>query len=90
MPLKVVNLGEARDLLAQWEEVRKHILRGTIRGYALTVRDEASGEAIYLAGDFRRDGAAALKAGLLMSWEITKAGEAQIRAERRSKKGNTG
>jgi hypothetical protein len=69
--VKVINLGEARDLLAAWEDVRRHILAGRIKGYALNIRDMNGKDTIYLAGEFKTDPAKALKASLRMSWPMT-------------------
>jgi hypothetical protein len=73
VPHKVVNLGEVRDLLQSWEEVRQHIVKGDIRAFALTIQELQGREAVYYGGLYKSDPAAALKAGLRQSWELTKA-----------------
>jgi hypothetical protein len=70
--VKVVHLGEARDLLAKWEDVRKAILKGNVGSFCITIRDHWGKDSIYMAGHFDKDPAAALKASLRMSWEVTK------------------
>lgn len=70
--MKVVDLGACRELLAGWDEVRKEIMRGKVDSYALCVRDNKGRETVYVAGDYKSDSKAALKAGLAISWELTK------------------
>lgn len=64
-------------MLAKWEEVRKHIVSGCVAGYALCLRDRDGRETIYVAGQLAQDTAQALKASLLLSWEMTQAAERQ-------------
>jgi hypothetical protein len=65
---KVVNLGKVRDLLAEWETVRKHILAGNISGFQSMFCDTTTGrETIYVGGVYREDPQKALKAMLRMS-----------------------
>lgn len=73
---RVVNLGEVRDLLKSWDEVREHIRTGQVKAFALTVQGMDGEEAIYHGGGFKTDRQAALKAGLRQSWAMTKAAEA--------------
>ena len=64
---KVVNLGKIRDLLAEWERVRQHIVSGEITGFQATFCDSASGETIFLGGVYKDDPAAALRAAMKLS-----------------------
>lgn len=75
--MNVVHLGKYRDLLRDWDEVRERIIKGKIHGWAITVRDDLSREAIYLGGTFKADEGAAFRAGMAQSWEMTKAADAE-------------
>lgn len=59
---KIVNLGQVRDLLAQWEMVRELILSGRLTGFHLAVQEFDGGESIYSGGVYRTDHEAALRA----------------------------
>lgn len=63
----VVNLGQVRNLLAEWEKVREHIVAGSIEGWAATIRSKAGVETVYLGGVYREDSQLALSAGLRLS-----------------------
>jgi hypothetical protein len=71
--MKVVDMRGVRDLLRDVEEMRQRILRGRIRGWALSVTDEDGNQAVYLGGENKTDSVAALRAGMAVSWEMTKA-----------------
>lgn len=64
---KVVNLGKVRDLLSEWDTVRKHILAGNIGGFQSMFCDTTGRETIYVGGVYREDPQKALKALLRMS-----------------------
>lgn len=68
--MKVVNLGEARDLLAQWGQVKKHILKGDIKGFAICIKDDNGLEFVYLGGQYKADPQGAARVALRMSWEL--------------------
>lgn len=73
--MKVVNLGEARDLLRRWDEVRTKILNGEVTAFALCVKDDQGREAIFYAGQYERRKAEGLKASMAMSWQLNQAAE---------------
>lgn len=75
--MNVVNLGECRDLLKAWNSVRSKILRGEIKGFALTILDWEDAESVYFAGFYRDQNESAAKAALRMSWELTKQADQQ-------------
>lgn len=64
---KVVNLGNVRDLLAEWDRVRLHILAGGITGFQAAFCDTNVSETIFLGGVYRDDPAASLRVALKMS-----------------------
>ena len=63
---KIVNLGKVRDLLAEWEKVRAHIVTGHVTGWSATICDDEH-ETVYLGGVYQDDPAAALRAALKSS-----------------------
>jgi hypothetical protein len=63
----VVNLGQVRNLLAEWDKVREHIIAGDIAGWAATIRNNSGRETVYLGGVFRNDSRLTLSAALRMS-----------------------
>jgi hypothetical protein len=73
--MKVVQLGECRDLLRHWDKVRRHILRGKVKGWGITLLSEDGQETIFVAGDYEQDPAARLQASLRLSWELTRQGD---------------
>lgn len=50
--VKVIHLGETRELLAEWNEVRVAILAGRIKGFHAGV-ETPEGVTVYLAGIYR-------------------------------------
>jgi hypothetical protein len=71
--MKVVDMRGVRDLLNDLDELRQRILQGRIRGWALSVTDWNGNQAVYLGGEHKTDADAALRAGMAVSWEMTKA-----------------
>lgn len=69
MPTKVIELGEVRDLLETWGQVRDFIRTGRVRGFALMLEDQAGNEAIFMGGAMRTDAQAGARAGMLVSME---------------------
>lgn len=63
----VVNLGQVRDLLAEWERVKAHIVGGKITGFHATFRDSEQTETTFAGGVYREDPAQAARAALRMS-----------------------
>jgi hypothetical protein len=53
--------------MAEWEKVRRHIIAGGVKGFTITLLNEASRETIYAGGEYKDDPQAALKAALRMS-----------------------
>lgn len=75
MPNRVVQIGEVRDLLKSWEDVRAKIVSGKVKSFALTVQDMDGIEAIYMGGAYKANAGMALKAHLRQSWAMTKTAE---------------
>lgn len=63
---KVIQLGRVRDLLGEWEKVRRGILAGEIDGFHTALR-RGKRETIYMGGVFKEDGEAAARAALKAS-----------------------
>jgi hypothetical protein len=57
--MNVVELGGCRELLTQWDDVRKRIIRGEVHGWMVGV---TTGPGVVLGGDMRADPAPALRA----------------------------
>lgn len=70
--MKVIDMGQVRDLLKDWDDVAKAIRQGRIKAWALTLRSTEGKEAVYFGGDFKDDSGARLNASMAMSWEMTK------------------
>lgn len=68
--MNVIRITECRDLLRGMEVMRGRILRGEIRGFAVTVLDRDGMEEAYFAGEYREDRESACKAALRMSWHL--------------------
>lgn len=64
---KVVNLGQVKDLMSEWEKVRQSIIAGQIEGWAATLRCADGLEVVYLGGVYKRDRALASRAALRQS-----------------------
>lgn len=79
--MPVFNLGTARDLLADWDEVRQCIVRGKVQAWAVSMRDDLGRESIYLGGVYKSDSEAATKASMRVSWEQTKASDLEEEVE---------
>jgi hypothetical protein len=66
----VVHLGEVRDLLKRWDEVRKAMTGQKVKGFAITLLTENDEERVFLGGAYQKDSEKALKAFLSMSIEL--------------------
>lgn len=73
--MPVFNLGAARDLLTDWDEVRQRIVRGKVRAWTVSILNEDGQENVFLGGVYKTDSEAATKAGMRVSWEQTKTAE---------------
>jgi hypothetical protein len=74
--MRVVHLGEVRDLLTKWDEVRAAILRGEADGFWVALRAPTGREAIYMGGHYAANPDSAMKITMRVSWELTKAAKA--------------
>jgi hypothetical protein len=85
--MKVVHLGEVRDLLAQWDRVRDSVRGGKTRGFAIALQDEDGREVIYTGGTYKADPASAMKSTLRLSAALVDANDPapQALSERRFK-----
>lgn len=63
----VVNLGQRRDILAIWNEVRTELLAGNVDRFLVTLGSPSGEETVYIGGVFKEDPEAALGAALKMS-----------------------
>lgn len=70
--MRVINLGQHRDLLKSWDEVQGHLRRGKARGFALMLIDQDGSEAVYLGGSCKSNPEEAARAGLQISLEVVK------------------
>jgi hypothetical protein len=68
---KVIHLGQTRELLAEWNEVRVAILAGRITGFHAGVETPA-GTTVYLAGSFQDDPMQAVRSLLRAAADSTK------------------
>lgn len=57
----VIHLGETRELLAEWNEVRVAILAGRIAGFHAGFRTIGGETTLYLGGVFRDDSMQAVR-----------------------------
>jgi hypothetical protein len=64
---KVVHLGAVRDLLAELEVIRQHILKGKTSGWIGALRDEDGVDTVYVGGSFSHSTSERLGAVLKMS-----------------------
>jgi hypothetical protein len=76
--MRVVHLGQVRDLLSNWEEVRTAILRSEVDGFWVALRYPSGKEAIFMGGHYADDPRSAMKVTMRVSWERTKASEATL------------
>lgn len=67
MKTTVVNLGIVKDMLAELDRVRQHVLSGNIAGFQSVFCDSQGGETIFLAGAYKHDPKQALAASLKLS-----------------------
>lgn len=64
---KIVDLGQIRGLLAEWEKVRQAVLAGKIKSFYTQLQGEDGREAVYCGGVYKADPRAAMKAILKVS-----------------------
>lgn len=67
----VINLGETRELLAEWNEVRVAILAGRVTGFHAGVETPV-GTTVYLAGTYQDDPMQAVRSLLKAAADTTK------------------
>lgn len=67
--VRVINLGQTRELLAEWDKVRAAILAGHLSGFHAGVRTTLGVDTIFLGGVFRDDPMAAMHGILRASAE---------------------
>lgn len=65
--MNVVNLGQVKDLAAEWEKVRKGVVGGRIRGFYVTLMGTDGEEVMYCGGVYKTDPKASIKAALRTS-----------------------
>lgn len=68
---KIIQLGETRELLSQWNEVKAAILAGQVTGLHAGVQT-TDGTTVFLAGTFRDDPMQAVRTMLKAAAESTK------------------
>jgi hypothetical protein len=64
---KIIDLGQVRDLFAEWEKVRQHLATRHIKGFQLTLIGNDDSETLYTGGAYKQDPLRALSATLKMS-----------------------
>ena len=67
MNAKVFHIGQIGELAAKWEEARKCIFSGRIKGFQLSVLRDDGSESVYVAGDYKDNPRLATRAALRMS-----------------------
>jgi hypothetical protein len=65
--MKVVNLGQVRDLRAEWQKVLQAMDGEKVTDFFVTLRSADGNERVYLGGVYRSDRGAALKAAMSIS-----------------------
>jgi hypothetical protein len=64
---KIVDLGEIRDVLVEWDRVRTHLLTQRAKGFQLAIIGPDESEAIFTGGIYKQDPLRALSASLKCS-----------------------
>lgn len=64
---KVVHIRQVRDLLAEWDVIRRDILRGRVCGWMGALQDVDGQNTVYLGGVFHNSSEDRLRAVLKMS-----------------------
>lgn len=80
--MNVVNLVECRDLLRGMDVMRERILKGRVKGFAVTVLEWDDSESVYFLGQYRDNTEAACKAAMRMSWEMERQSRPDFKASR--------
>jgi hypothetical protein len=75
--VKVVQLGQVKDLLKEWEAVRDAIRGGRLTGFSICLRGPVGDEAIYTGGHYKTNAVDAARVAMRMSWERTKEEDAR-------------
>lgn len=74
--MTVINLGQYRDLLREWEELRGIIIKARSRGGTVCLTDEDGNESIHLLGTHRQDPQAAMDAAMRLVIELNRSQDA--------------
>jgi hypothetical protein len=61
---KIRDLGQVRDILAEWEMVRQALVAGVVAGFHVGLLDQNGAETIYVGGVYKSDPEAAARAAL--------------------------
>lgn len=69
--MKVIHLGRCRELLSRWNEVKKAILSGRIRGFSLTLMRWDGREVTFLGGEYMEDPEAARNMAVRAAWKLS-------------------
>lgn len=64
---KIVDLGQIRDVFAEWEKVRQHLATRKVRGFQITLIGDDESETVYMGGVYKEDPLRALSAALKSS-----------------------
>lgn len=70
--MKVVQLGQVKDLLKEWDVVREAMRGSRITGFSICLRGPAGEEAIFTGGHYKTNAVDAARVAMRMSWERTK------------------
>jgi hypothetical protein len=54
---KVVYMAAVKDLLAEWEKIRRDILAGEVQGWGGSIKFTDGEEVVYIGGTFRTNAA---------------------------------
>jgi hypothetical protein len=61
------DLGQVRDVLAEWEKVRQQLIAGTVVGFHAALIEPSGDETIYIGGIYKGHPEAAARAALRAS-----------------------
>jgi hypothetical protein len=64
---KIIDLGQVRDLFAEWEKVRQHLATMHVKGFQIALVGPDDKETVYTGGVYKEDPLRALSATLKLS-----------------------
>ena len=64
---KIIDLGQVRDVFAEWEKVRQHLATMHVKGFQIALIGPDDSETVYMGGVYKVEPLRALSATLKMS-----------------------